>query len=56
MIDSRVKDALDHIESKLGIYKSLHEQMVTSDQPDKAEILKWIIEDLEKIQDKLIGQ
>ena len=56
MIDSRVKDALDHIEKKLRIYKSLHEQMVISDQPDKAEHLKWIVEDLEKIQDKLIGQ
>ena len=56
MMDERVKDALDFIASRIKSYKREHEEMVRYDHPDNALVRKIIIEDLEKIQDELIGQ
>ena len=56
MIDSRVKDALDHIAYLITSYKVERDDFANIGANSQAQILARMIKDLEKIQDKLIGQ
>ena len=56
MIDSRVKDALDHIAYLLKRYRVDKLNFETEGSDYSAQVMAVMIKDLEKIQDKLIGQ
>ena len=56
MIDSRVKDALDHIAYLLKRYRVDKLNFETEGSNYSAQVMAVMIKDLEKIQDKLIGQ
>ena len=56
MIDSRVKDALDNIADLIERYKVERNDFANIGANSEANLLANMIKDLEKIQDKLIGQ
>ena len=56
MMDVRVKDALDHIAQLIVGYKVDRDDFANVGANSEAQILARMIKDLEKIQDKLIGQ
>ena len=56
MIDSRVKDALDHIANLIERYKVERNDFANVGANSQANLLADMIKELEKIQDKLIGQ
>ena len=56
MIDVRVKDALDHIAQLIKSYKIERKVYARVGKNDEANLFANMIKQLEKIQDKLIGQ
>ena len=56
MIDSKVKDTLDYIAYKIDSYKVDRDDFANVGANSEANLLANMIKDLEKIQDKLVGQ
>ena len=56
MMDVRVKDALDHIAYLLVKFKVQRNDFANTGANSQAGLLATMVKELEKIQDKLIGQ
>ena len=56
MMDVRVKDALDHIAQLIVGYKVDRDDFANVGANSEANLLSNMIKELEKIQDKLVGQ
>ena len=56
MMDVRVKDALDHIAYLLVKFKVERNDFANTGANSQAGLLATMVKELEKIQDKLIGQ